>query len=514
MVRPPPGSLPAACRSPSPASAAAVSRGASPAPTDLAIAAGGSGSGDASGDSAAARDLPLEFCLDALLGDAGPGGAPMPRGAPKPTSRRTLLLRLPPGAEAFKGAIPAVVEDAAGRVCLLVLPSDRPADRAEAATAEALLAEVLRDPSTAARRACEWRAATLARSCAGTLAALSAGIRGDGRTPGGGGGGGAAGWRFRRVGGATGALLDSDAGFEAALQAMLQSGSFGEAAGGGRPLLPVMVDSKEAVARAGAAAEAAAAAAASAAGLLTHDDGRGLDGAAAAAAAALAAACAATPKDEGPVGRSVSIARGDGRSPASPSGSPKPLAAARARAPSPVRVGGQSAAGSAPASPARQHAMSGSPSGSSPSGPYTAQGPASPSPLSQQQPQQQQEQHQQEQQQPEHHQPEQQQQQPPPAAAPRGSIDDVCGAQRRVAELYGLCVGSAVAFADLVRQAEVACGERGRALAAAWNAAVEAGDGAARGLRESNRALKARAAELAARSEEMAREFKAVEFLR
>lgn len=60
----------------------------------------------------------------------------------------------------------------------------------------------------------------------------------------------------------------------------------------------------------------------------------------------------------------------------------------------------------------------------------------------------------------------------------------------------------------------MSCGERGRALAAAWNASVDASDGAARGLRASNAALRARAAELAERNEELVREFKAVDFLR
>jgi hypothetical protein len=74
-------------------------------------------------------------------------------------------------------AVPAAVEDASGRSCLLVLPSDRPAARAEAAATEALLAELLRDPPAAARRACEWRAAALSDACGASLAALLAAVR-------------------------------------------------------------------------------------------------------------------------------------------------------------------------------------------------------------------------------------------------------------------------------------------------------------------------------------------------
>lgn len=63
-------------------------------------------------------------------------------------------------------------------------------------------------------------------------------------------------------------------------------------------------------------------------------------------------------------------------------------------------------------------------------------------------------------------------------------------------------------------QVEVHCSERGRALAHAWNASVDASEAAMAGLRASNGALRARMAELVARNEELAREFKAVEFLR
>jgi hypothetical protein len=60
----------------------------------------------------------------------------------------------------------------------------------------------------------------------------------------------------------------------------------------------------------------------------------------------------------------------------------------------------------------------------------------------------------------------------------------------------------------------VHCSERGRALALAWNASVDAAAAAVGGVRASNTALRARAAALAARNEELAREFKAVDFLR
>lgn len=63
-------------------------------------------------------------------------------------------------------------------------------------------------------------------------------------------------------------------------------------------------------------------------------------------------------------------------------------------------------------------------------------------------------------------------------------------------------------------QVEVHCSERGRALAHAWNASVDASESAMAGLRASNEALRERAAALAARNEELVREFKAVDFLR
>jgi hypothetical protein len=98
------------------------------------------------------------------------------------------------------------LEDPSGRACLLVLPSDRPSTRAEAAAVEALLCEVLRDPQAAARRACEWRAGALSGACSGSLAALLAAMKGDGGS--GGGQGGMGRWRFKEVGGMslTGAL--------------------------------------------------------------------------------------------------------------------------------------------------------------------------------------------------------------------------------------------------------------------------------------------------------------------
>ena len=108
-------------------------------------------------------------------------------------------------------AVPATVEDASGRVCLLVLPSDRPAPRAEAAAVEALLGEMVRDPSAAARRACEWRAGALSGACAASLAALLEIVQGGCGSGGSGGSGGGAGggggwqgrlgqWRFKQAG--------------------------------------------------------------------------------------------------------------------------------------------------------------------------------------------------------------------------------------------------------------------------------------------------------------------------
>lgn len=95
------------------------------------------------------------------------------------------------------GAVPVTVQDPSGRACLLVLPSDRPSPRPEAASVEALLADMLRDPSCAARRACEWRAATLSGVCGASLAALLDIVKGcstDGRQA------HLGQWRFRQAG--------------------------------------------------------------------------------------------------------------------------------------------------------------------------------------------------------------------------------------------------------------------------------------------------------------------------
>jgi hypothetical protein len=89
-------------------------------------------------------------------------------------------VALPCGPPRTTAAVPAAVEDRSGRPCLLVLPSDRPAPRAEAAAVEALLGQLLAEPPAAARAACEWRAAALSRSCAGALAALGAAAKGGG----------------------------------------------------------------------------------------------------------------------------------------------------------------------------------------------------------------------------------------------------------------------------------------------------------------------------------------------
>lgn len=62
---------------------------------------------------------------------------------------------------------------------------------------------------------------------------------------------------------------------------------------------------------------------------------------------------------------------------------------------------------------------------------------------------------------------------PPPAMNPDGSLAVSEGvarlAEQDSSSLNGLNLGVSICFADLVRQVEVHCGERGRALTLVWN---------------------------------------------
>ncbi|GFR50346.1 hypothetical protein Agub_g12555, partial [Astrephomene gubernaculifera] len=107
--------------------------------------------------------------------------------------RRTLMLRLPHGWSTLGVELPAVaVQDGGGTAgggggttsgggcttgggggaCLLVLPSDKPATRAEAVAVEALLLEMLKDPAGAAERAGTWRAEVLGSLCSEAIACI------------------------------------------------------------------------------------------------------------------------------------------------------------------------------------------------------------------------------------------------------------------------------------------------------------------------------------------------------
>jgi hypothetical protein len=354
-----------------------------------------------------------DVAVGALIGHAAAAGVALQPTLERGAARRVLLMRLPPGAEAYRAAVPAVAEDASGRACLLVLPSDRSAARSEAAAVEVLLGQLLADPPSAARRACEWRAAALAGSSAGALAALAAAAKGDG-------GAARGGWQLRgrpreegrgatggvlaaaQTGGGCAALpchrvaigipphpsLRGGGDVDAAIDGLLHTAdAHSSAAAAG---ISGLLDSKGAAARAGAAAatatEAAAAAAAAAAPGATSGEGG------APATAALRAVCAppapsskvsapATPQGrplpEGcspkgspgaragslvvvPSGAAIQHARAcQGLQQAEGCSSPKTAAAGphagaprlRAAAPSPLRLPGGPGGGSSVASP-------------------------------------------------------------------------------------------------------------------------------------------------------------------
>ncbi len=87
-------------------------------------------------------------------------------------------------------AIPAVLEDTSGHACLVVLPSNGPSNRHEAAAVDALLGHMLHDPTNAGALASAWRADTLGALCASSLTSLEACVKGQSRK--------AAAWQFRR----------------------------------------------------------------------------------------------------------------------------------------------------------------------------------------------------------------------------------------------------------------------------------------------------------------------------
>jgi hypothetical protein len=70
--------------------------------------------------------------------------------------------------------LPVRIRDASGKPCLLVLPSDAPSSRAEAAAAEAALHQMLADPAAAVKRAAAWRQQLLLGSSSAALLGLTA----------------------------------------------------------------------------------------------------------------------------------------------------------------------------------------------------------------------------------------------------------------------------------------------------------------------------------------------------
>ena len=81
---------------------------------------------------------------------------------------------LPSCANCIAELLPARVADAAGRPCLLVLPSDGPSSRKEAEDAAAALQQLLADPAAAAQRAAAWREQLLLGSSSAALLGLTA----------------------------------------------------------------------------------------------------------------------------------------------------------------------------------------------------------------------------------------------------------------------------------------------------------------------------------------------------
>ncbi|KAG2434787.1 hypothetical protein HXX76_007672 [Chlamydomonas incerta] len=111
--------------------------------------------------------------------------------------RRTLLLRLPHCWGALGLELPAMVVQSGGGACLLVLPSDKPPARSEAVAAEGLLLDMLRDPGAAAAKAAAWRADMLAALCADAIASLNEAAKTRSRN---GAGGGLSGIQLRTPG--------------------------------------------------------------------------------------------------------------------------------------------------------------------------------------------------------------------------------------------------------------------------------------------------------------------------
>lgn len=85
---------------------------------------------------------------------------------------------------------------------------------------------------------------------------------------------------------------------------------------------------------------------------------------------------------------------------------------------------------------------------------------------------------------------------------------------RSVESLYGLTLGTSIAMADVIRQVEVHCGERGRLLAQLWNCHISTLEGSLAELRRANEGLREQSDAIRADHERMTKEMKGLEFLR
>lgn len=88
------------------------------------------------------------------------------------SQRGLLLLRIPKMAFRHFDRIPAAVKDQSCYPCILILPSDKPASRQDAVTAEQFVSRAIATPSRAADTAFLWRKKQLNDKCATAMDAL------------------------------------------------------------------------------------------------------------------------------------------------------------------------------------------------------------------------------------------------------------------------------------------------------------------------------------------------------
>lgn len=80
--------------------------------------------------------------------------------------------------------------------------------------------------------------------------------------------------------------------------------------------------------------------------------------------------------------------------------------------------------------------------------------------------------------------------------------------------LYNITLATAVGYADLIRQVEVHCGERGRVLAHIWNCHLNTLDSTMMALRQTNVSLQSKIGEVDQEKQSMMKEIKSMDFLR